>query len=121
MTIFPLIISVAITFAVLFAIIYISYLLVARKQCAQREILRTSAALTSLGFLLGLLGTLLNAFLPTWSTQLLTNVAFIILQYRYGIRWLRLSRKRAFLAVCISIGLLILLIGGMIAMLASGH
>lgn len=121
MAIFPFIIGTAIALAVLFAIIYVSYLLVARKQCSQREILRTSAALASLGFLLGLLGALLNGFLPTWSTQLLTNVAFIILQYRYGVRWLRLSRKRAVLAVCITIGLLILLTAGMIASLSAGH
>ena len=96
----------------------ISYLLVARKQCTQREILRTSAALTGLGALLGLLGALLNGLLPTWSTQLLTNIAFIILQYHYGVRWLRLSRKRAVLAICLTIVLVILLTAGVIVSLA---
>lgn len=121
MAIFPFIIGTAIAFAVLFAIIYVSYLLVARKQCTQREILRTSAVLTGLWAILWYLGTLLNGVLPTWSTQLLTNIAFIILQYRYGVRWLHLSRKRAVLAVCITIGLLILLTAGMIASLSAGH
>ena len=118
MIIIPFILGIAVALAVLFAIIYISYLLVARKQCTQREILRTSAALTGLWALLGLLGTLLNGLLPTWSTQLLTNIAFIILQYRYGVRWLRLSRKRAVLAICFTIVLVILLIAGVIVSLA---
>ena len=118
MTIFPFIIGIAVALAVLFAIIYVSYFLVARKQCTQSEILRTSAALTGLGALLGLFGALLNGLLPTWSTQLLTNIAFIILQYRYGIRWLRLSRKRAVLAICLTIVLIILLTAGMIASFA---
>ena len=118
MIIIPFILGIAVALAVLFAIIYISYLLVARKQCTQREILRTSAALTGLWALLGLLGALLNGLLPTWSTQLLTNIAFIILQYRYGIRWLRLSRKRAVLAICLTIVLVILLTAGVIVSLA---
>lgn len=118
MIIIPFILGIAVALAVLFAIIYISYLLVARKQCTQREILRTSAALTGMGALLWLLGTLLNGVLPTWSTQLLTNIAFIILQYRYGVRWLRLSRKSAVLAICLTIVLVILLTAGMIVSFA---
>ena len=118
MTIFPFILGIAVALAVLFAIIYVSYFLVARKQCTQREILRTSAALTGLGALLGLFGTLLNGVLPTWSTQLLTNIAFIILQYHYGVRGLRLSRKRAVLAICLTIVLIILLVAGMVVSLA---
>lgn len=118
MIIIPFILGIAVALAVLFAIIYISYLLVARKQCTQREILRTSAALTGLWALLGLLGTLLNGVLPTWSTQLLTNIAFIILQYLFGVRWLRLSLKRAVLAICLTIVLIILLIAGMIVSFA---
>lgn len=114
MIIIPFILGIAVALAVLFAIIYISYLLVARKQCTQREILRTSAALTGMGALLWLFGTLLHGVLPTWSTQLLTNIAFIILQYRYGVRWLRLSRKSAVLAICLTIVLVILLTAGMI-------
>lgn len=118
MIIIPFILGIAVALAVLFVIIYVSYLLVARKQCTQREILRTSAALAGLGALLGLLGALLNGVLPTWSTQLLTNIAFIILQYRYGVRWLRLSRKRAVLAICLTIVLIILLTAGVIVSLA---
>lgn len=118
MIIIPFILGIAVALAVLFAIIYVSYFLVARKQCTQREILRTSAALTGLGALLGFLCTLLNGILPAWSTQLLTNIAFIILQYRYGVRRLRLSRKRAVLAICLTIVLVILLTAGVIVSLA---
>lgn len=117
MSIIPFVIASSIALAVLFGIVYISYLPVACKQCTQREILKTSAKLTCAGLFLALLGAPLTEILPKWSIQVLTNVAFIILQYRMGVHSLSLSRKRAVLAVCISIALFILLTVGMIAAL----
>lgn len=109
----------AIVVAILFGFIYLGFSIAGRTHCTQQEILRCSAALAGLGLMLGMLGSMLNVLLPVWSTRVLVNVAFIILHYQFGRRMLKLSWKRAVLAVCITIAILILLIAGMIATLAA--
>lgn len=109
----------AIVVAILFGFIYLGFFIAGRTQCTQQEILRCSAALAGLGLMLGMLGSMLNVLLPVWSTRVLVNVVFIILHYQFGRRMLKLSWKRAVLAVCITIAILILLIAGMIATLAA--
>ncbi|MBR1981603.1 MAG: hypothetical protein IKA23_02505 [Akkermansia sp.] len=101
-------VSLVIALAILFVIIYLSYLVVSWKQCTQRELLKTSATLFGASFVMSLAGVLLQGVLPGGLSKLLVNIAFFVLMYILGRRQLRLSRKRAILAVCIPLSLTLL-------------
>lgn len=111
----------AIVAAILFGFIYLGFFIAGRTQCTKQEILRCSAALAGLGLMLGMLGSILNVLLPIWGTRVLIHIAFIILHYQFGRRMLKLSWKRAVLAVCITIGLFLVLFFGLIALLYAGR
>lgn len=109
--------SLILALAILFIIIYLSYLAASWKQCTQRELLKTSATLFGASFLMSIAGALLQGILPGGLTKLLINSAFFVLMYMLGRSQLRLSRKRALLAVCIPLCLILLLLAWFIASL----
>ncbi|MBQ2869112.1 MAG: hypothetical protein IJE88_03700 [Akkermansia sp.] len=111
----------ALVAAILFGFIYLGFFIAGRTQCTKQEILRCSAALTGTGLIFSLLSSILHVLLPIWDTRVLIHIAFIILHYQFGRRMLKLSWKRAVLAVCITIGLFLVLFFALISMLYAGR